>query len=72
MEEKALYLIGMCSVLVLGSVRGVSEAFLAMLTQVWPLAAVRSHVRLQVFQTRVRLVAALILEKYVTSLQDYT
>ena len=51
----------MCSVLVLGPVRGVGEGFGAPLefTDVWPLSGVGAQVSLEILQTRVGLLASL-------------
>lgn len=60
-EGVCLYLVGVCAVLVFGSVRGVGESLVAafMLTHVWFLSGVWAQVSFQIFQTRVRLRAAL-------------
>jgi len=44
----------------LGAIGSVAESFLTAgkFTQIWPLPRVRSHVRLQILQTRVCLIAA--------------
>ena len=51
--QSFLYLVGMCSVLVLCPVRGVAEGFGASreLASVWLLSCVRPQVSLEVFQS---------------------
>lgn len=53
------YLIGMCSVLVLGTIGSIRESLVAtfMLTDIWLLSSVRSQVCFQVFESRVGLCA---------------
>lgn len=55
-----LYLIGVCSVLVFGAVRGIGESFVTalVLAHVRFLASVRAQVSLQVLQARVCFITA--------------
>jgi len=64
-KKPSTYLIGMCSVLMFGSVRGIAEGFGAAgeLAGVGFFSGVRSQVGLQVLEARVSLVAILELKK---------
>lgn len=60
-----LYLVGVCSVLVFGSVRGVGEGFVAsfVLADVWFLTSVGAQMGFEILQTGVCLGAAFELQE---------